>query len=98
MIHLLSGLCTGVVIPNTSTCKDGSFCCDTTRTVATQRPRPTPRPVTTTRRPFYPTTTQAPDYREDCPGTCIMSFISFTCFRESIHFEKINYLFFISAN
>lgn len=82
MLNLLSGLCNGVVIQNTSTCKEGLFCCDTTRAVPTQRPRPVPRPTTTTRRPFYPTTTQAPDYREDCPGTCIMSFISFTCFRK----------------
>ena len=36
--------------------------------------RPTPPPTTTT------TTTEKPDERTDCPGTCIGSYLSFTCF------------------
>jgi len=36
--------------------------------------RPTPQPRTTT------TTTEKPDERTECPGTCIGSYLSFTCF------------------
>merc|ERR1712110_90631 len=36
--------------------------------------RPTPPPTTTT------TTTEPIDDRTDCPGTCIGSYLSFTCF------------------
>lgn len=68
-------------------CKEGTQCCDDRR-ASTQRPRPRPTPPpTTTRRPiqqFLPTTTQAPDYREECPGSCIVSLLSFTCFSKSI--------------
>jgi Clip-domain serine protease homolog masquerade len=48
----------------------------------TQRPRPA------TRRPPPPPTTQSPvtsppDPREECPGSCIVSLLSFTCFRNA---------------
>lgn len=81
-------------MPYTSSCKEGSVCCDNTRVATTQRPRPrpTPPPTTTTHRPFLPTTTQAPDYREECPGSCIVSLLSFTCFREWIEHFWIFYL------
>ncbi|KYN43833.1 Plasma kallikrein [Trachymyrmex septentrionalis] len=39
------------------------------------RPRPTPRPPTTISLP--------PDPRPDCPGSCIVSYLSFTCFRNA---------------
>lgn len=86
MVNVLRAFCESpaVIIPNASNCKDGSFCCDNTRTT-TQRPRPRPTypQTTTTHRPFLPTTTQAPDYREECPGSCIVSLLSFTCFRNA---------------
>lgn len=70
-----------VVLQRTSNCKSGSVCCDNTRVPATQRPRPTTRrPPTTTQ---APTTTQPPDPREECPGSCIVSLLSFTCFRNA---------------
>ena len=37
-------------------------------------PVPTPAPITTT------TTTEPADTRPECPGTCIASYLSFTCF------------------
>lgn len=71
-----------VLIPVTSNCKKGSVCCDNTRTVPTPKPRPAPtRPRTTT-----PTPTEAaekPDPRSECPGTCIVGLLSFTCFRNA---------------
>lgn len=73
-----------VLIQNTSNCKKGSICCDNTRLVPTPKPRPAatqrPKPPPT----FLPTTTSAPDYREECPGSCIVSLLSFTCFRKFI--------------
>lgn len=47
---------------------------------------PTRPPTRAPTRPppsFLPTTTQAPDYREECPGSCIVSLLSFTCFRNA---------------
>ena len=38
------------------------------------RPPPTPAPT------LPPTTTEPADLRPDCPGTCIASYLSFTCF------------------
>lgn len=83
MLEILQAFCQAPAIPisKTSTCKEGSFCCDNSRVAATQRPRPrpTPPPTTTT---HIPTTTQQPDYREECPGSCIVPLLSFTCFRK----------------
>ena len=42
-------------------------------------PPPPPRP-TTTPAPTPPPTTEAPDPRDECPGTCIAPYLSFTCF------------------
>ena len=70
-----------VVLQRTSNCKSGSVCCDNTRVPATQRPRPTTRRTTTTTP--APTTTLPPDPREECPGSCIVSLLSFTCFRNA---------------
>ena len=44
------------------------------------RPPPPTRPPTTT---TTTTTTEKPDDREECPGTCIASYLSFTCFGKS---------------
>lgn len=43
------------------------------------RPRPTPPPVPTTTTTTT-TTTEKADDRPECPGTCIGSYLSFTCF------------------
>ncbi|VVD00288.1 unnamed protein product [Leptidea sinapis] len=64
-----------VLIPHTNCKLSGSICCDNTRLP----PRTTPRTTTTTT-----TTTPAPvDPRPDCPGSCIVSLLSFTCFRNA---------------
>lgn len=71
-----------VIIPKTSNCNKGSVCCDDSRISTTTRPRPPPRrPATTTT--TTTTTTPIPDPREECPGTCIVSLLSFTCFRNA---------------
>lgn len=70
-----------MVLQRTSNCKSGSVCCDNTRVPATHRPRPTTRrPITTT---TAPAPTSPPDPREECPGSCIVSLLSFTCFRNA---------------
>lgn len=71
-----------VIIPKTSNCNKGSVCCDDSRISTTTRPRPPPRrPATTIA--TTSTTTPIPDPREECPGTCIVGLLSFTCFRNA---------------
>lgn len=78
-----------VLISRTSNCKQGSVCCDNTKVATTQRPRPQTRkpiiqqPTTTTTTPGPPTTSAPPDMREECPGSCIVGLLSFTCFRNA---------------
>ena len=43
-------------------------------------PPPTAPPTTTTPAPTTPRTTEKPDPRPECPGTCIAPYLSFTCF------------------
>ncbi|XP_026738916.1 protein masquerade [Trichoplusia ni] len=67
----------GVIIHRTTCNSEGLACCDNTRIP----PRTTRRPTTTT---TTTTTTPAPpDPRPDCPGSCIVSLLSFTCFRNA---------------
>ncbi|CAB0019324.1 unnamed protein product [Nesidiocoris tenuis] len=61
-----------------STSSGVSICCDNTRQ-AVNKPRPRPTTTTTTTTP-KPT---PPDSRPDCPGSCIVSYLSFTCFRNA---------------
>lgn len=70
-----------IVIQRTQTCQKGSICCDNTRIPQTPKPRPTTRRTTTQAPP--PTTTLPPDPREECPGTCIVGLLSFTCFKNA---------------
>ncbi|KAJ1521436.1 hypothetical protein ONE63_003107 [Megalurothrips usitatus] len=75
LLGLMSAFCErpSVIVPHTSTCQRGSVCCD-------NRPRPRPTTTTTT----TTTTTPAPrDDRPDCPGSCIVTYLSFTCFRNA---------------
>lgn len=78
LLNIMAAFCErpSVVIPYTTSCKKGNICCDNTRG------GPPPR-----RPPQFPPTTQAPatpppDPREECPGSCIVSLLSFTCFSE----------------
>ncbi|XP_029167237.1 protein masquerade isoform X2 [Nylanderia fulva] len=67
-----------VIIAKTSTCQSGSICCDNTKSppqTSKPKPRPVSRPPTTISLP--------PDPRSECPGSCIVSYLSFTCFRNA---------------
>ncbi|KAL0269771.1 UNVERIFIED_CONTAM: hypothetical protein PYX00_007394 [Menopon gallinae] len=82
LLNLMAAFCEkpSVLIPRTSNCQRGHICCDNTRAPAQIRPKPTT--TTTTRKPV--TTTPAPlDDRAECPGSCIVSYLSFTCFRNA---------------
>lgn len=81
MVSNIEYICFVVVLQRTSNCKSGSVCCDNTRVPVTQRPRPTTRRPTTTT--HAPAPTSPPDEREECPGSCIVSLLSFTCFRNA---------------
>lgn len=76
LLNIMMAFCErpAVLIPNTSTCKKGSVCCDNTRAGTSHKPRPHVTTTTTT------TTTPPPDPRPECPGSCIMPYLSFTCF------------------
>jgi hypothetical protein len=85
LINIMAAFCErpSVLIAHTSNCQRGSVCCDNTRGAASgvspPRPRPRPNPPATTS--TTTTTTPAPlDHRPDCPGSCIVPYLSFTCF------------------
>ncbi|XP_055609384.1 protein masquerade [Uranotaenia lowii] len=84
MLNIMAAFCErpSVLIQHTSNCKRGSVCCDNTKVPVTRPPPKRPPPTTTTTTPV-PTTTAAPDPREECPGSCIVSLLSFTCFRNA---------------
>lgn len=79
LLNIMAAFCErpAVLIPHTSNCNRGSVCCDNTRPVTSPpRPRPAvPHPDTTT-------TTTTVDPRPECPGSCIVYYLSFTCFRK----------------
>ncbi|XP_055698870.1 protein masquerade [Phlebotomus papatasi] len=85
LLNIMAAFCErpSVIIPKTSTCKQGSVCCDNTRAATTSRPRPQSRRPVTQPTTTTTTTTQAPDPREPCPGSCIVGLLSFTCFRNA---------------
>ncbi|XP_047349214.1 protein masquerade [Vespa velutina] len=80
LLTIMAAFCErpNVIIAKTSTCQSGSICCDNTKSPP-QTPRPRPRPTT---RPTT-TITLPPDPRPECPGSCIVSYLSFTCFRNA---------------
>ncbi|XP_054263272.1 protein masquerade isoform X2 [Macrosteles quadrilineatus] len=77
LLNIMAAFCErpSVLIPHTWNCKRGSVCCDNTRQPTTSKPKPTTTTTTTTPAP--------PDARPDCPGSCIVSYLSFTCFRNA---------------
>ncbi|XP_063622372.1 protein masquerade [Cydia splendana] len=69
LLNIMAAFCErpAVLVSHTQCKTSGSVCCDNSR------------PTTTT-----PSTTPAPaDPRPDCPGSCIVSLLSFTCFRNA---------------
>ncbi|XP_052889416.1 protein masquerade [Anopheles moucheti] len=85
LLNIMAAFCErpSVLIPNTANCKRGSVCCDNTRAPPPRPPQQKRPPPTTTTTTPPPTTTAAPDPREECPGSCIVSLLSFTCFRNA---------------
>ncbi|KAL1493118.1 hypothetical protein ABEB36_011241 [Hypothenemus hampei] len=81
LLNIMAAFCErpSILIPHTSNCKRGSVCCDNTRSSNTYTSRPRPQ------KPYYSstTTTTTVDPRPDCPGSCIVSYLSFTCFRNA---------------
>lgn len=85
LLNLMAAFCErpSVLVSYTSTCKRGSVCCDNTKAAApsvhAQKPKPRPPAhTTTTAMPPPP-----PDGRPECPGSCIVPYLSFTCFRNA---------------
>ena len=81
LLTIMAAFCErpNVILVKTSTCQSGSICCDNTRS-SSQIPRPRPRP---TQKPSITTVSLPPDPRPECPGSCIVSYLSFTCFRNA---------------
>ncbi|XP_060871616.1 protein masquerade [Metopolophium dirhodum] len=88
LLNLMAAFCErpSVLVSYTSTCKQGSVCCDNTKAAApstahaTQKPKPRPPAPTTT---TVATPPAPPDGRPECPGSCIVPYLSFTCFRNA---------------
>ncbi|CAH1979410.1 unnamed protein product [Acanthoscelides obtectus] len=80
LLNIMAAFCErpSVLIPHTSNCKRGSVCCDNTRSI-TSPPKHKPKPYLP--QTTLPTTTIDP--RPECPGSCIVSYLSFTCFRNA---------------
>ncbi|XP_071451830.1 protein masquerade [Hetaerina americana] len=79
LLNIMAAFCErpSILIRKTSNCGQGSVCCDNTRT-ASKKPVQRPPPPKTT------STTPAPkDDRPECPGSCIVPYLSFTCFRNA---------------
>ncbi|XP_048478163.1 protein masquerade [Plutella xylostella] len=73
LLNIMAAFCErpAVLLSHTHCKLSGSVCCDT-------RPTTTPRPTTPA-----PTSPAPADPRPDCPGSCIVSLLSFTCFRNA---------------
>ncbi|XP_026809322.1 protein masquerade [Rhopalosiphum maidis] len=88
LLNLMAAFCErpSVLVSYTSTCKRGSVCCDNTKAAApspahtAQKPKPRPPAPTTT---TVATPPAPPDGRPECPGSCIVPYLSFTCFRNA---------------
>lgn len=102
-LNIMAAFCKrpAVLIARTSNCAQGSVCCDNRRALTTQRPQTRAPPPPPTRRPTAAPTTAAPapqradDPREECPGSCIVSLLSFTCFRKFVLGWGNNYSSFV---
>ncbi|KOX79829.1 Plasma kallikrein [Melipona quadrifasciata] len=81
LLTIMAAFCErpSAIIAKTSTCQSGYICCDNTKS-SPQTPRPRPRP---TARPSITTISLPRDTRAECPGSCIVSYLSFTCFRNA---------------
>ncbi|XP_063982791.1 protein masquerade-like [Diachasmimorpha longicaudata] len=85
MLVIFAAFCErpNTIVSKTSTCQSGFICCDDSNSVSpVSKHRPKPAPT----RPPATTISLPPDNRPDCisqGGSCIVSYISFTCFRNA---------------
>lgn len=101
IVSIMSAFCErpAIIITNTANCKKGHICCDNSRSALVSKPRPPPpqrRPPPPSPPPTQPTTTPIPDPRPDCPGSCLVSLLSFACVRKYFFFclsKKLIHLF-----
>jgi len=85
LLNIMAAFCErpSVLVSTPTTCAKGSVCCDNSRAGAPKPklPPPTPSPTASpTAPPYVLPNTPSPDPREECPGSCIVSLLSFTCF------------------
>ncbi|XP_002046313.3 protein masquerade [Drosophila virilis] len=88
LLNIMAAFCErpSVLLSNPTTCSKGSVCCDNSRAGAPKPklPPPTPPPTPSpTSPPYVLPNTPSPDPREECPGSCIVSLLSFTCFKNA---------------
>lgn len=83
LLNLMAAFCErpAVIIAQTSTCKKGSVCCDNTKSGNNHQSKPHSTLMTTTTTSST-TVPPPPDPRPECPGSCIVPYLSFTCFRK----------------
>ncbi|XP_039149313.1 protein masquerade isoform X2 [Drosophila simulans] len=88
LLNIMAAFCErpSVLVSTPTTCAKGSVCCDNSRAGAPKPklPPPTPSPTASpTAPPYVLHNTPSPDPREECPGSCIVSLLSFTCFKNA---------------
>lgn len=95
LLNIMAAFCErpSVLINTPTTCAKGSVCCDNSASPPKPPPqnrRPaTPPPSPTATQPYVVPSTPLPDPREECPGSCIVPLLSFTCFSK---FQKYSAL------
>ncbi|EDV95841.1 protein masquerade [Drosophila grimshawi] len=88
LLNIMAAFCErpSILVSHQTTCSKGSVCCDNSRAGAPKPKLPPPTPSPThppTAPPYVLPNTPSPDPREECPGSCIVSLLSFTCFKNA---------------
>ncbi|EDW79208.2 uncharacterized protein Dwil_GK10062 [Drosophila willistoni] len=88
LLNIMAAFCErpSILVSTPTNCAKGSVCCDNSRAGAPKPklPPPTPSPTAPpTAPPYVLHNTPSPDLREECPGSCIVSLLSFTCFKNA---------------
>ncbi|XP_001353036.4 protein masquerade [Drosophila pseudoobscura] len=88
LLNIMAAFCErpSVLVSTATTCAKGSVCCDNSRAGAPKPKLPPATPSPTqppTAPPYVLHNTPSPDPREECPGSCIVSLLSFTCFKNA---------------
>ncbi|XP_065360869.1 protein masquerade [Calliphora vicina] len=88
LLNIMAAFCErpSILISGPTTCAKGSVCCDNSRAGSPKPPpqnRQPPSLPPPTQPPYVIANTPSPDPREECPGSCIVSLLSFTCFKNA---------------